>query len=436
MITPLNPIMQIQITKSTSIILLLVFFVLNANAQKLQTVLPSEIGADSLLLHTKIDSIVFAGISAKAFPGCRVLAAKDGKIFFNKSYGTHTYDSVKLVRNKDIYDLASVTKIIGPLPALMKLHGEGKLKLDKKFSKYWKRFLFSDKKGFTMREALAHQAKLHPWIPYWKMLKNEDGSYKKKYVSNVKSRKYPYTFTDSLYISKRFKKQIYRAIKKSELREEAKYKYSGLIFYIFPRMIEKMTNESYEEYLIKNFYEPLGAETMCFNPTEKFSLSRIVPTENDKFLRKQLLHGYVHDEGAATMGGVSGNAGLFSTADDLAKVMQMYLQKGMYDGKMYIPKKSVEEFIKIQFPANANRRGLGFDKPLLDNRENGSCALSASMESFGHGGYTGTYTWADPENGLLYIFLSNRVNPTRDNSLIYKMNIRPSIHQVLYDALP
>ncbi len=418
---------------TTTLIALLL--TLCANAQKLKNVSPSKIGIDSTQLHKKIDSIALAGISAKAFPGCRVFAAKDGKIFFNKSYGTHTYDSITPVKNSDLYDLASVTKIIGPLPALMKLHGEGKIKLDTKFSHYWWRFRCSDKRHFTMREALAHQARLQPWIPYWKMLKNKDGTFKKKYVRTKPSKRFPYKLSDTLYISRKFRRKIYRAIRQSALRKEKKYKYSGLVFYIFPQLIENLSGESYIDYLNTNFYQPLGAKTLCYKPKEKFPLSRIVPTENDKLFRKKLLHGYVHDEGAATMGGISGNAGLFSTADDLAKVMQMYLQGGVYDGKIYIPKATLNEFTKVQYPKYGNRRGLGFDKPLLKNRENGSCAISASSASFGHGGYTGTFVWADPENGLLFVFLSNRVNPTRENSLIYKLNIRPSIHQVFYDLL-
>jgi CubicO group peptidase (beta-lactamase class C family) len=232
---------------------------------------------------------------------------------------------------------------------------------------------------------------------------------------------------------------MFDEIKKSPLLDKKKYVYSGLSHYLYPTIIENITNTDYETYLKDQFYHPLGAYTITYNPYKYFPLGNIIPTEYDDFFRKELLHGFVHDEGASMMGGVSGNAGLFGTANDLAKLMQMYMQKGRYGGKQYIPEKTVNEFIRRQFPENKNRRGLGFDKPLIDNNKNelkdAYPAIDASINSFGHSGYTGTFTWADPDNGLLYILFSNRVHPTRDNSKLFKLNLRPAMHQAIYDCL-
>jgi CubicO group peptidase (beta-lactamase class C family) len=204
-------------------------------------------------------------------------------------------------------------------------------------------------------------------------------------------------------------------------------------------MISTLTGEPYETYLKTNFFDPLGAYTVTYNPYLQFPLKRIVPTENDDFFRDEKLRGFVHDEGAAMMGGVSGNAGLFGTTIDLAKIFQMYLQKGYYGGKRFISEETVNEFTRIQYPENDNRRGLGFDKPYIDNHKkrlkNAYPAVDASKNSFGHSGYTGTFAWADPDNGLLFLFMSNRVHPTRNNAGLFNLNIRPAMHQAIYDCL-
>jgi CubicO group peptidase (beta-lactamase class C family) len=218
-----------------------------------------------------------------------------------------------------------------------------------------------------------------------------------------------------------------------------KYLYSGLSFYLYPDIIENLTGTAYESYVKNTFYRPLGAHTITFNAYKHFPLSQIIPTETDDFFRMEKLRGYVHDEGAAMMGGVSGNAGLFGSTNDLAKVFQMYLQKGYFGGRRYISDLTLNEFTRIQYPENKNRRGLGFDKPMIDNDKNeledAYPAVSSSKSSFGHSGYTGTFAWADPENGLLYIFMSNRVYPTRENSKLYELNIRTAMHQAIYDSI-
>ncbi len=397
---------------------------------------PEEVGIQQAFLVPKIDSIVTIGLKAAAFPGAQVLVAKDGKVIFHKTYGYLTYDSLRKVQEDDIYDLASVTKITGPLPALMKLYGEGKLQLDVPFSNYWPDWKGTDKEDMTVREVLAHYARLKPYIVYWQQTKKKNGKFKKRFFRSEPSRKFPIEITENLYLRHNYReKGIYKAIRKSDLEPEKKYLYSGLSFYLFPEIIENLTGQPFKQFVEQQFYLPLGAQTLTYRPLDKYPVDRIVPTENDDFFRMKQLHGTVHDEGAAMMNGISGNAGLFSTANDLAKLMQMYLWWGQYGGDRYLEENAVKEFARCQYCDEGNRRGLGFDKPVLENKENGSTAVDASPATFGHSGYTGTYTMADPENGLLMIFMSNRVYPTRENPKLYRLNIRPAIHQVLYDAI-
>ena len=396
--------------------------------------IPEELGVNPVYLNTKIDSIAELGIRSGAFPGCQVFAAKNGAVFFHKTYGFHTYDSIVPVSKSDLYDFASLTKITGPLPALMKLYDEGNFKLDTKFTVYWPDFKHSNKKNITVRDVLTHQAQLQAWLPLWKKTLNKKGKFKRHTFKNDSSKNYPVKVTEQLYLQKKYRKKIYKAIKKSKLNPEKKYKYSDLPFLLFPAIIEKLTSSNYEYYLKENFYKTMGAYTLTYNPLKHFNKSVIIPTEKDTFFRMEQIHGMVHDESAAMLGGVSGNAGLFGTTIDLAKLMQMYLNKGQYGGIQLISDTTIDEFTRCQFPENENRRGLGFDKPLLKNKENGSTAIDASEKSFGHSGFTGTFAWADPETGILFVFMSNRVYPTRNNSRIYQLNIRPAIHQVLYDV--
>jgi CubicO group peptidase (beta-lactamase class C family) len=288
----------------------------------------------------------------------------------------------------------------------------------------------------TVREVLAHYARLKPYIVYWELTKKKNGKFKRRYFRSEPSDKFPVEVTNDLYLRHNYReKGIYKAIRKSKLEPEKKYIYSGLSFYLFPQIIENITGQNYQDYVTQQFYIPLGAETLTYRPLDQFSPERIVPTEFDDFFRMKQLQGTVHDEGAAMMNGVSGNAGLFSTADDLAKIMQMYMQWGAYGGERYIDEAAVKEFTSCQYCPEGNRRGLGFDKPVIENKADGSTAADASDATFGHSGYTGTYAMADPENGLLMIFMSNRVYPTRENRKLYELNIRPAIHQVLYDAI-
>ena len=396
---------------------------------------PKDVGIDSIFLNEKIDSIVQLALKAEAFPGVQILIAKQGKVIFHKGYGFKTYLKNHAIKPTDIYDLASISKVTTSLPVLMKYYGNNQFDLDASLGKYFPKFKKSNKANLTIREILAHQAGLKPWIPYWQNTLNENKTFKRRTFKTKKSRRYNIEITDQLFLHRKYKKKIYKAIKQSKVSEEKKYKYSGLAFYILPEIVERLTGQDYETYLKENFYQPLGASTITFNPLLHFPKERIVPTELDTFFRKTQLHGTVHDEGAAMMGGVSSNAGLFASANDLAKLFQMYLNGGTYGGERFIEEKAIQEFTRCQFPKNKNRRGLGFDKPLLEyHPENSSVAKDASPSSYGHSGYTGTFVWVDPEHELIYIFLSNRVHPTRNNRKIYELNIRPTIHQIIYDS--
>jgi CubicO group peptidase (beta-lactamase class C family) len=410
---------------------------------RLKYTLPEEVGLNSSRVNGRIDSIVNNALLKQAFPGCNVLVAKDGKVIFQKAYGFHTYEKRVPSALDDIYDLASVTKVSGALPAIMKLNEEGKYLLDLPFSTYWtdwKKGLFhpSNKSDVTVRELLSHQAGLVPYIPFWKQ-SMRDKALSHCWYSVDQNEKFGLEVTPGLYLDSRFKKRVYKAIRKSPLETRGKYVYSCLSFIIAPEVISKLAGMKYTDYLDQNFYRPLGATTVTYNPFRKFSEDQIVPTEYDALFRKRLVHGSVHDEASAVLGGISGNAGLFASANDLAKLVQMYVQYGTYGGKQYLKRSTLETFNTVQFPQNHNRRALGFDKPLIDNqkydRNNAYPCPAATPQSFGHSGFTGTFFWADPSNGLIYIFLSNRVNPTRENNKISDLNVRTEILQVMYEEL-
>ncbi|TNF45122.1 MAG: hypothetical protein EP310_02165 [Bacteroidetes bacterium] len=408
------------------------------NIKNLGYSIPEETGIKSDLLGKKIDSLAHLGLNNKAYPGCQVLIAKDGNVIFHKTYGYHTYEDKMPVKKTDLYDWASITKVTGPLPALMKLVDEKKLDIDQPLSKYWPDFKNSNKENIKINDFLTHQSGIPAWIPFWQIGTEKNGDLNPDYFKHKPTDGYQIRVSENLYLRDDFKKMIYDSIRNTKLGPK-KYVYSCLSFHIYPEVIANLTGMNYEEYLKSTFYRPLGATTITYNPYLYFTLNQIIPTETDEIFRKQTIRGFVHDEGAATLGGISGNAGLFGTTEDLAKLFQMYLQKGYYGGKRYISEETVNKFIKTQFPENNNRRGLGFDKPLIDNNKNtlkdAYPAVDASKNSFGHSGFTGTFVWADPDNGLLYIFMSNRVYPTRENGKLFNLNIRTAMHQEIYNCI-
>jgi CubicO group peptidase (beta-lactamase class C family) len=404
---------------------------------RLQYGFPENAGVNSKRLHHSIDSIVKGGLEAGAYPGCQVIIARKGTVIFQKAYGYHTYEKRIEVRNNDLYDLASVTKISGPLSGLMLLEGMGKFSYQKQLGDYCSAMKGSDKEDLALKDILAHRAGLYPWIPYYEDIIKKNGQYKKRFLRTDAARKHNLQVADRVYLKDTYKTKIFKEIRKSELGEQ-KYLYSGLSFFLFPTIIEELSGQPYETFLSENIYHRLGAWELLYHPRNSFPASRIVPTEIDSVFRKQLMHGYVHDEGAAMMGAYAGNAGLFASANDLLKLIEMYRRMGSYGGEQIIHADVLKEYSSYQFPELEIRRGLGFDKPLL-NENNGTprdypCP-GAPASSFGHSGFTGTFVWADPENEISYVFLSNRVHTTRTNQLLYEMNIRTNILQSVYDSI-
>ena len=405
---------------------------------RLQYGIPESAGLSSSSLHNKIDSIAYAGLEAKAFPGCVVMVARKGIVVFHKAYGYQDYDGRTMVREDDIFDLASVSKVSASLPGFMLLDSEDKFSPDETLGNYLPYFKRSDKGDLVMRDIFTHQSGLTPFIPFYRYTTREDGSYKWNTCSPEQSKRYPVMVAHNVFLHKNYRNKMLREIKKSRLGEK-KYTYSDLTFIITPQIIEHISGQKWDEYVTDNIYKKIGAFDLTFNPHSKYSLSRIIPTEYDSLFRKQQLIGTVHDETAGMLGGISGHAGLFATSNDLMKLMELYRRMGSYGGEQIINRSVLEEYTKVQFPDNSNRRGIGFDKPLLNNSQlptkEAYPTYGASPSSFGHSGYTGTFAWVDPEKEVSYIFFSNRVYPTRNNNLISSLNIRGSILQAIYDSI-
>ncbi|MCY7352402.1 MAG: serine hydrolase [Cytophagaceae bacterium] len=397
--------------------------------------LPEEVGIDSKLLAARLDSIVNQGLTAKAYPGASVLVAKDCKVIFRKTYGKHTYEGNQPVLETDVYDLASVTKVSTSVLALMKLQDEGKFRLDMTLGELFPAWRKSNKAGLRMIDILTHQSGLKAWIPFWQEARNPNGTWKRRTFSNKESHRYPVQVADNLFLHRRYYRTIFRQIEESPVKPGQGYVYSDLSYYLYPQIIKRLTGQNWEDWLKQNFYQPLGANSLTYNAYRSVPLTRVVPTEYDSLFRKNLIHGRVHDEGAAMLDGISGHAGLFGTANDLAKLMQMYLNGGTYGGKRYIQESTLKQWTGYPFPVEVNaRRGIGFDKP--DRKKPGlSGPKSASAASFGHSGYTGTFVWMEPEQQMLYIFLANRVYPTRNNSKISQLDIRTQFGEMIYEAI-
>lgn len=389
----------------------------------------TEIHLDDLAV---IDSIVRVGLDKQAYPGCQVLIAKNGNVIYRKAFGNTDYLHNQAVKDDDIYDLASITKVAATTLAVMKLYDEGKVNLDEPLSKTLTYLENSNKKKITIREVMTHQAGLVAWIPFYlKTLKN--GYPDTSFYRTTFSDKFPYRVAECMYLRKDYRQVILDSIIRSPLSEKKEYKYSDLGFILIQQFVEQVTGKSLDQYMSEKFYKPLGLKTLTFNPRDKFPLSRIIPTENDTLFRHQIIQGDVHDQAAALLGGVAGHAGLFGTSNDMAVILQMLLQHGSYGGRQYIEPETVALFTKQQY--KHNRRGLGFDKPQLLPSEPGPACEEASANSFGHTGFTGTYIWADPDNDLLIVFLSNRVNPDSEPNKLVQLGTRTQIQQTLYRAL-
>jgi len=396
--------------------------------------LPESVGMHTKKLQ-KIDSLVEKVIEARMCPGAQVLIARYGTVVYQKSFGFHTYDQKRTVQNTDLYDLASLTKILGGLPLIMKSEEFGILNLEDSLSDLLQDFKGTNKDTLTVKALLSHNAGLRAWIPFF--LETQDTVTKKpltKYYRTNESTQFNIEVAKNMYLRTDYIDSLYQKIKDSDIDTNQGYKYSGLAFYIFKEYLESNFLMGMDKMAETFFYNSLGAETLTYNPLQRFKINRIVPSEIDTYFRHQVLQGHVHDMGAAMVGGVSGNAGLFSNANDVAKLMQMYLQGGYYGGHRYLESQTLYKFNKRYFKEAGVRRGLGFDKPQLDPEILATCGCVSDL-SFGHSGFTGTYTWADPGTGLLYVFLSNRTYPSMDNNKLVEENIRTRIQALVVEAL-
>ena len=393
---------------------------------------PEELGINPSSL-AEIDSIVFRGIQAGAFPGCQIVVAVKGNVIYRKSFGNHTYDEIRPVQNEDIYDIASITKIAASTLSLMHYNSEEELNLNNNLSDFLPELTNGTPyAGMQLRKMLTHQAGLKPWIPFYVKTMKDNQPNPTIYAKDS-STLYNTRVAECLWILGSYGKKIYDSILHTPLLRSRKYKYSDLGYYFIKRIIEKKSGVTLDKFVTNQFYKPMGLENLRYYPRRHFKTSRITPTEDDKIFRKSLIHGYVHDQGAAMLGGVGGHAGLFSNAGDLAKLMQMYLNNGSYGGVQYIKPQVIEEYTDCQY-CSTNRRGVGFDKPTRNLKGGPTCNL-VSLKSYGHSGFTGTVVWADPVPQINYVFLSNRVYPDAENWKLVSMNIRTDIQEVIYKAI-
>ncbi|WP_010528174.1 serine hydrolase domain-containing protein [Thermophagus xiamenensis] len=435
-------------------------FSLSIIKSRLKFGVPEEVSmiTDSLI---KIDSLMLKAIQEKALPGGQIVVARNGVVVWNKAYGFHTYEKKQPVLTSDIYDLASITKIAATVPALMKLYDDNKWELKDTLGRFLPQLNSTEKASLTIEELLLHESGLASYIPFYLQavdetkLKGRLFANRYSWLYNIKLDDYIYlnrTVTyrkdvfshkpDTLFsvpvaqnwfMNKNYLDSIMQQVLESPLHQKGRYRYSDLGFYLLGKMITELTNSSLDTFTYEYFYGPMGMKNTAFRPLEHFEKERIVPTENDKAFRKQLLHGWVQDPGAAMMGGVAGHAGLFANALDIAKMMQLYLNGGHYGGKEYIKSNTIKLFTSRH--NDKNRRGLGFDKPESDTTKVNPVSSFASPASFGHSGFTGTLAWADPLTGIVYVFLSNRVHPNQYNKKLIEENYRTTIQDIIYNSI-
>ena len=400
---------------------------------RLQYGTPESVGVNSKTL-TKIDSLVQVGFDEDMMPGAQILVARKGKVIYQKNFGYHTQDKKIAVKDDDIYDVASLTKILSTMPLVMDLYDRKLVTMETTLSQLLPEYEDSNKADINMKDMLMHYAKLTSWIPFYK--ETMDSVTKlpsSRYYSKKSKGGYTIKISDNLFLRKDFKDSIFERVRTSELRERLSYKYSDLPYYILKKYLETYYGMGLENLVQDNVYQSLGAVHTTYLPLEKFPRSQIAPTEQDTYFRMQKVHGYVHDQGAAMLGGVGGHAGLFSNSNDVAKIMQMYLWDGSYGGKRYFGPETMQAFNSCYYCEDDVRRGVGFDKPQLD--DDGPTCGCVSMTSFGHSGFTGTFTWADPSEEIVYVFLSNRTYPSADNKKIIQSNLRSNIQEVIYEAI-
>ena len=401
--------------------------------QRLAYGLPESVGMNSYKLR-KIDSLIARTIEEKMSPGVQVLVARKGKVVYNRSAGYHTYEKKNPVSETDVYDLASLTKILGTLPLVMELVQEDELDFTTSLAEMIPSFRYSNKGKVNLQQMLSHYARLKPWIPFHRSTFDPvTKGPSLQYYRNTDTPGFNTKVAENLFIRNDMRDSILQVISESELQRELEYRYSDLPYYILKSYIEGIYGASLNDLVKDRLYNSLGANRTSYLPLNYFPKEQIVPTVNDKTWRNQLLRGYVHDEGAALLGGIGGHAGIFSNANDVAKIMQMYLNGGVYGGKRYFKQETIDKFNTCYYCEDEVRRGVGFDKPQL--KKVGPTCGCVSRSSFGHSGFTGTLTWADPEEEIVYVFLSNRIHPSAENKKLIREGIRTEIQEVIYEAI-
>lgn len=381
-----------------------------------------------------LDAFINNCISQRAFPGCQIFAAKDGEIIYQKNFGYFTYDKIQPVTDSSLYDIASVTKVAATTLAVMKLYEEGKISLNNYLKSYLPFTIGTDKANLTIRDLLLHQAGLKAFIPFYKStIDKTTGSPRTDLYRSYTDKTFSLPVAPSFYLRGNYLDTIWSEILNSSLDNRGRYIYSDLDFYFLEKVVEAVSGKNIEQYVTENFYRPLGLKYTMYNPWKKDLKKQCVPTENDNYFRFQLVQGYVHDPGTAMSGGVAGHAGIFSNVRDLAIILQMLNNGGTYKGQQYFKKETLQTF--TGFRSNISRRAYGFDKPEKARGDGGPASDLCSKTTFGHQGFTGTCAWADPENGVTFIFLSNRVYPSAENSLINTLKVRFKAQGYIYEAL-
>ena len=383
----------------------------------------------------RLDSVAKAGIKGKAYPGCQIVAMKDGHVVYDTCFGTFTYGGGHRVQPDDMYDIASCTKIFASTLAIMKLYDDGLIDLNKTLADFFPYLKGKAHGKLKLIDIMTHQAGLKAWIPFYKVTVNEDGPMAEFY-SNQMDKNHNVRVAENLYLINDYADRIFDSVAKTPLGKK-KYLYSDMGFYYMPKIVKQLTNQNIEEYLNEKFYRPMNLSHICYQPLNHFTREQIAPTENDTVFRMQLVWGDVHDQAAAMFGGVAGHAGLFANAHDLAVLMQMFLDEGTYNGVQYLKPETVRYFTRAPYSSsNDNRRGIGFDKLPVNKKGSSTASKSGSMKGYGHTGFTGTFVWADPENKTVIVFLSNRVHPFPDPNKLARQGIRTTLHDILYEAYP
>jgi CubicO group peptidase (beta-lactamase class C family) len=381
----------------------------------------------------KLDDLMERSVKKGVFPGCQVFASKNGEVIYKKNFGNYTYTDEKPVTDTTLYDIASVSKIMATTLAIMKLEEENKINLTAYLKNYIPGLDSTGKGDLIIQDLLMHQAGLKAWIPFYKKtIDSLTGKPRTDLFRPHAEKGFTIPVAAHFYLKNAYLDTVWQEILDSPLENLGHYVYSDLDFYFLQKVVENVSGKKLDKYVTRKFYKPLGLKHTLYNPWKKGLVQQCAPTEEDDYFRFQLIQGYVHDQGAAMMGGVAGHAGVFSTTGDLAVILQMLLNGGVYKNHRYFNTETVSLF--TDYHSDLSRRGYGFDKPVKD-KQGGPTSNLCSPSTFGHQGFTGTCAWADPETGIIFIFLSNRVYPTATNELIVSDNVRTEAQSYIYEAL-